>query len=394
MAEDDFERGAFYFSQGNYLEALSLWAPLAEQGNPVAQYSIGLLYEQGKGVKKDARLALKYFESAVAQNLPAAQYYLGMKYYAGLDIKRDVVKARQLLKKSAQNDYLQAQFQLASLYNKGIGGAQDARLATHWFSQAAESGYGPAQHSLATRYLTGKGVSLNLSRGIFWLEKAADQSNSDALRDLGFMYIKGMGVEQDFQKAHDLLLIPAEEGSGLALFLLGEIYSTGGHGIKKSTSQAKKWFRLAQKAGYQDARLRLQQLSKSLTPPSLKEVNQARTHKPLNKNLTKQHQSSTANLRLEHDTLRFKKLDDDHYVLQLLSANQYSSISHLTDQYIDEASYILQLKQAKKTSFVLLYGHYKSYTNAKQAIAQLPAVFQLKSTPWIRKVKNIKRIQF
>ena len=388
-AAGNYNQGALYFAQGDYLTALGIWAPLAKQGNPAAQYSIGLLYDQGKGVEKDSKRALKYFQSAVEQNLPVAQYYLGMKYYAGLGVKKDAVKARQLLEKAAQSDYLQAQFQLANLYdkgydrgyNKGKDALQDSKLATHWFTRAAENGYGPAQHSLATRFLTGRGTTLDLQQGIFWLKKAAEQRDSDAMRDLGFMYFEGMGVRKNFQQAHDLLLSPAEEGSGLALFLLGEIYAVGGDGIKKNLPQAKKWFQLSQKAGYQDAQKRLQQLSGHAKPSNSPQKKQKKQQKLIPK---------SADTRLTHDALRFKQLDDNYYLLQILTATHYRSISKLTDQYIDEVTYFLKIKKNKDELFILTYGYYQSYDEAKKAITLLPKIFQLKSKPWIRQVKHLK----
>lgn len=378
-AANHYNQGAFYFSQGDYLTALQLWTPLAKQGNSAAQYSIGLLYDQGKGVTKDPRRALEYFQSAADQNLPVAQYYLGMKYYAGLDVEKNAIKGRQLLEQAAQSDYLQAQFQLASIYNKQNGDTKDSMLATYWYTRAAENGYGPAQHSLATRFLTGRGMTLDLQRGIFWLEKAADQQDSDAMRDLGFMYFKGMGVSKNFQRAHELLLSPAEEGSGLALFLLGEIYAAGGNGIKQDLPQAKKWFRLSENAGYSDARLRQQQLSGAII--SSGKITAKKKQNSVQKN---------SDSRLANDALRFKQLDDNDYLLQILAAKQYSSISRLIEQYTDELTYFLKIKKNKESLFVLTYGVYQSYDEAQKAIRQLPEIFQLKSAPWIRQVKHLK----
>ena len=381
-AANDYDKGAFYFAQGDYLSALGLWAPLAKQGNAAALYSIGLLYDQGKGVKKDSKLALKYFQSASDKDLPVAQYYLGMKYYAGLGVEKNTSRAQQLLTKAAQGDYLQAQFQLASLYDKE-GGSDNLQLATHWFTRAAENGFGPAQHSLASRYLTGKGIALDLDRGIFWLKKAAEQHDSDAMRDLGFMYFKGMGVEKNFQQAHDLLLTPAEENSGLALFLLGEIYATGGDGIHKDLKQAKKWFQLSKKTGYKDAQNRLQQLSRSSNySRKTKDVQQ---QKPF-----QVHTQKSSDSRLTQDALRFKQLDDNYYLLQIVTAKQYSSISQLTEQYIDDSSYFFIIKKGAENLYILTYGYYQSYDEAKKAISHLPEEFQLKSKPWIRQVKHLK----
>lgn len=374
---NDYDKGAFYFARGDYLSALSLWKPLAKEGHSAALYSIGLLYDQGKGVKKDTKLALKYIQAAVDKNLSIAQYYLGMKYLAGLNVKQNATKARELLEKASQNDYLLAQFQLANLYDTGKGGPQNQQLATHWFLKAAENGLGAAQHSLATRFLTGKGTTLNLERGIFWLQKAAEQNDFDAMRDLGYMYFKGMGVEKNFQQAHDLLLIPADEKSGLSQFLLGEIYAAGGYGISKDVRQAKKWFKLSKKSGYKEADKRLQQLS-----------NTTRTQ-PIQP-LTKQ----THHSELTQNALRFKQLNDESYFLQIIIAKKYDSTSQLTDNYTDDLTYFFKIKKEGEIFYVLTYGHYPNYAEAKQAISDLPKTFKHKLKPWIRQVKQLKPLIF
>lgn len=378
-ALNKYDQGAFYFAQGDYTSALSFWAPLAKQGNSAAQYSIGLLYEQGKGVKKDSQRALQYFQLASAQNLPVAQYYLGMKYFAGLGVKKDIHKARRLLTRAAESDYLMAQFQLANIYDKGNGKKRDLALSTQWFTRAAENGYGPAQHSLATRFLTGRGTSLDLHQGIFWLEKAAEQNDYDAMRDLGYMYFKGMGVDKNFQQAHDILIMPAEEGSGLAMFLLGEIYSSGGFGINKNLHQAKKWYQLAKNSGYKKAQEKLHQLNNN-NSNSIIAIKTQPKKTPL----------AIKKTRLTQDALRFKQLNDKFYLLQILVAKQYNSITQLTDQYIDEKTYFLKINKNNENFYLLIYGYYQNYTEAKKAINQLPDKFQLKTAPWIRQVKHIK----
>lgn len=378
VAAENYNSGAFYFAKGDYLTAISIWAPLAQQGHPAAQYSMGLLYDQGKGVKKDPKRALQYFQFAVKQNLPAAQYYLGMKYYAGLGVNKNVTKARDLLTQAAQQEHLQAQFELGQLYDSSLSDIQDPQLATEWFIKAAENGYGPAQHSLASHYLTGRGATLSLEKGVFWLQKAAEQNDADAMRDLGFLYFQGMGVQQDFKQAHDLLLFPAQEGSSLAQFLLGEIYATGGHGITKNLSQAKKWYQLAHRSGNKDARQRLQAIS-AKTPKS-KTITDSNI-KP---------RTRPTRARLVNDAAGFKQLEDDHYILQIVQARQYESISQLTNQYSDEKTFFLKIIKEGKTLYVLLYGPYENYSDAKSAAASLPEAFRLKSAPWIRQVKKIK----
>lgn len=384
---DSYNTGAVYFANGDYATALNIWMPLAKQGNPAAQYSIGLLYDQGKGVNKDSQQALKYFQQAVEQNLPAAQYYLGIKYYAGLGVEKSPRKARQLLTEAAHQDHLQAQYQLGILYDKGEGGSQDIQAAIKWLTKAAESGFGPAQHRLAAHLLTGKDVQPNTQEGIFWLQKAAEQNDSDAMRDLGYIYFQGMGVEKDFLKARNLLEQPAEEGSALAQFLLAEIYALGGHGVSQNKRKAKQWYQRAQASGYKQAQ---QGLAKLNTSSSQKENVQPQVHK---KSITSTpSQTPIINTQAFKDATQFKQLNEQWFVLQILQARQFDSISKLTDQFSDQYTYLFKIRRQNEPMFVLIYGHYPTYSAAKQAIDTLPAAFKLKSTPWIRQVKAVKAL--
>ena len=140
----NYNTGAVYFAKGDYTSALSIWKPLAQQGNAAAQYSMGLLYDQGKGVEQDTGKALQFFQQAVAQNLPAAQYYLGIKYFAGLGIDKNINKARTLLTQAAEQEHLLAQYNLGVLYSQENSDSQDLQAAVLWLTRAAESGHAPA----------------------------------------------------------------------------------------------------------------------------------------------------------------------------------------------------------------------------------------------------------
>ena len=385
LAVGNYNTGAFYFANGDYNTALQIWAPLAQEGNPAAQYSIGLLYDQGKGVKKDPQTALKYFQAAIKQNLPAAQYYLGVKYYAGLGVKKSPSKALDLVTRAAEQDHLQAQFQLAYFYDRGIGTPVNLKKATQWYTRAAENGFGPAQHALAARYLTGHGTSLNLEQGVFWLEKAADQNDMDAMRDLGFLYYQGMGVNKDWARAEKLLLDPADEGSALAQYILGEIYAQGGYGITQNIRQARRWLHKARLSGNSDAAKRLKELSSGRYADSHKKpaaVKAATGVKP------KSSPSTITHL----DNSRFAQLDDNNYTIQLMQARHFQSIRTLIDQYRDQQTWVLKIKRNNEPFYVLSYGSFSDYAQAKQTAANLPEALQLKSSPWIRKTGQLKQL--
>jgi TPR repeat protein len=62
------EDGGAAYERGNYATALRLFKPLAEQGDAAAQFFLGSMYAQGKGVPQD------YVLPHMWVNLAAARY--------------------------------------------------------------------------------------------------------------------------------------------------------------------------------------------------------------------------------------------------------------------------------------------------------------------------------
>ena len=73
----DFQAGFAAAQKGDYAAALREWTPLAEQGDAVAQFNLGVMYQQGQGVSQDYQTALKWYALAAEQGDAKAQLVLG-----------------------------------------------------------------------------------------------------------------------------------------------------------------------------------------------------------------------------------------------------------------------------------------------------------------------------
>ena len=93
----DFQAGLDAFQKGDYVGAAKEWRPLAEQGDPVAQYNLGLLYLDGHGVPQSTVEAASWFKRAAEQDNSQAQHNLGAMYGSGQGVKRDYVQAYKWL---------------------------------------------------------------------------------------------------------------------------------------------------------------------------------------------------------------------------------------------------------------------------------------------------------
>ena len=66
-AAGPWEDGMAAYNRGDYVPAIRLFRPLAEQGNPKAQSVIGVMYRKGQGVARSSVHAFMWFSLAAAR---------------------------------------------------------------------------------------------------------------------------------------------------------------------------------------------------------------------------------------------------------------------------------------------------------------------------------------
>jgi len=66
---------------------------LAEQGYPLAQATLGLMYTEGEGVAQDYQEAVRWYRLAAEQDHASGQFSLGAMYIAGHGVPKDYVLA-------------------------------------------------------------------------------------------------------------------------------------------------------------------------------------------------------------------------------------------------------------------------------------------------------------
>ena len=96
-----FEDGIAAVQAGDYPTAIRLWRPLADQGNNAAQFKLGQIYRDGKGVKQDYAAAVVLFTKAADQGNAQARYNLGLMYFLGQGVTQDYVQAHKWLNLAA-----------------------------------------------------------------------------------------------------------------------------------------------------------------------------------------------------------------------------------------------------------------------------------------------------
>jgi TPR repeat protein len=87
----------------------------AARGEASAQFNLGIMYYEGKGVKQDFSQAKLWYEKAATQGYAQAQFNLGLMYYKGAGVKQDLSQAKLWYEKSAAQGYAQAKEALKKL---------------------------------------------------------------------------------------------------------------------------------------------------------------------------------------------------------------------------------------------------------------------------------------
>lgn len=117
--------------------------------------------------------ALRIFRSLAAQGISGAEWALGGMYLEGKGVPRDHVEAMKWHRRAADKGHVVSQFELGAMYDRGLGTRKDYVEAAKWYRRSAEQGYGKAQLNLGVMYATGEGVPRDTSEAYKWLSLAA-----------------------------------------------------------------------------------------------------------------------------------------------------------------------------------------------------------------------------
>ena len=192
--------GMLYMTGGKGIKkdisSAELWFDkAANQGNALAQDYMGVIYEVEH---KDPITAISYYKKAANQGnehskealkrIPTnrvEQYSLGMKYYNGDGIKQDSKRTLYWMTQSANQNYDLAQCFLGAIYLGGNGIKRDISKSEYWARKAAEQGNPIAQDMMGFIYDVWKN---NKYVAVQWYKKAAANGNEHSqvrLSELG-----------------------------------------------------------------------------------------------------------------------------------------------------------------------------------------------------------------
>lgn len=104
VSTDRLARANAAFSRGDLTAAWFGYWSLAREGNPAAQFNLGQLYREGRGVPADLTYAHFWYAEAAAQGHALAQFNLGMMYERGDGVPADLIEAKAWYRRAAAQD--------------------------------------------------------------------------------------------------------------------------------------------------------------------------------------------------------------------------------------------------------------------------------------------------
>ena len=99
----DLAAGQQAMKNGDYATALNEFLPLAKEGDAIAQFNLGVMYDGGQGVPQDYAEAARWYRKAAGQGNANAQFSLGLVYAKGQTVKRDYIEAYMWLNLAASS---------------------------------------------------------------------------------------------------------------------------------------------------------------------------------------------------------------------------------------------------------------------------------------------------
>lgn len=229
----------------NLAKGISLILVAADAGSTKAMIQIGAMYTAGLG-----RLLSEDFEEG-------SEAELALSWYEKAAEAGDVEAAASAISSDAFSYFLGTE-------DGSI--KEDDAVALLFFKKAAEYGDPYAINMMVAFYTYGFGVEQDSAKALELASQLADQGNADALftmEENAYAYYTGLseGIEKNFSTSFEYYLKLTEYGNERAMYNVGLLYEYG-LGVSPDHEEAIKWLTKALDAGYEPAKIMLDELTK------------------------------------------------------------------------------------------------------------------------------------
>ncbi len=127
---------------GDFDVAYEILKPMAAKKDTRAMMMLAsLLYQEGRGDKKNVKEAFELYLTLANSGSHQAQMMLSGMYRWGAGVKKNLPEAVRLLKESTKNGNRYAPHHLAVMYERGVGVPKDKEKALKLYKLSADRGY-------------------------------------------------------------------------------------------------------------------------------------------------------------------------------------------------------------------------------------------------------------
>ena len=202
----------------------------ATNGDVKSQIRLGYLYEEGKSVKQDFKIAFQWYFKASQNGDALAQWHCGLMCESGKGVLKD--------------------------YNE----------AMKWYRKSADQGYSPSLYNMGVLYENGRGVEVSYTEAMKWYKNAADQGDEKAKIKYDEIYkVMMKSISDAFNNKtvtksdiieYQELLSAAQKGDVNSQLKIAGMFRYG-KGVTKNISEAIKWYQKAVENGSEEGKKQL-----------------------------------------------------------------------------------------------------------------------------------------
>lgn len=212
---DDLKKAKRSYKNGKYDRALRQFQRASDDGNIVADWYLGHMYRQGRGVRQDDAAAFTYYSRVADHYDPdeddknrlrivvdamvrVADYQRLGAVNAGLKPNPQAA-ARAYLKIATTYGHPAAHFALGVMSIKGEGVKKNPQQGLKWLMAAARKRYAPAEAYLGELYWEGRLVRGDRTRAVMWYilaRKSARSEENPEIFDRGLQLEANVGQDE------------------------------------------------------------------------------------------------------------------------------------------------------------------------------------------------------
>ena len=209
-----------------YDAALDYYEQAIAHGCDLGLLGKGELFEFGQGRERDYAYAKQLYEEALSHGCVEANYDLGILTVNARGVPRDGELALEYLTRALESDdpgYSRDTFvAIGDLYERGIGGIElDYSRAIDWYRKGIDAGSTEALCSMAFLFENGLGVERDYKEAVRYCQQAAENGSLYGKYLSAVYTYNGWGVEQDESKAEQILSELMDEGYGPGYVMAG-----------------------------------------------------------------------------------------------------------------------------------------------------------------------------